>query len=108
MLAGVTPKAASQAAKPSNAYATELYVRGQAAEQRGDISGARRFYTAAAQHDLASAARALGQLYDPIYLQQATLGGIDSNTALAEQWYERATAMGDPEAASLRQALSSR
>jgi TPR repeat protein len=86
----------------------ELFARGQQAERQGDISGARRFYSSAAQQGHAMAARDLGRLYDPAYLKQTAQGGIDADPAIARQWYERAIAMGDAEAGPLVEALSLR
>jgi hypothetical protein len=88
--------------------AMELFVRGQQAEREGDVSGARRFYATAAEQGSAAAARSLGRLYDPGYLKQAAIGGIDPNPALARHWYERAVGMGDTQAAPLLQALAAR
>ena len=62
---------------------------------------ARRFYASAVQQGSAAAARNLGRLYDPIYIERTAMGGIDPDLALARHWYERAVAMGDPEAAPL-------
>jgi TPR repeat protein len=92
----------------SGPRALELFVRGQQAEREGDVSGARRFYATAADHGSAAAARSMGRLYDPSYLKQAAIGGIDPNPALARHWYERAVAMGDTQAAPLLQALAAR
>ena len=88
--------------------AAELFARGQEAERQGDVSGARRLYATAAGQGSATAARSLGRLYDPGYLKQTALGGIDPDPALARHWYERAVAMGDTQAAPLLQALAAR
>jgi hypothetical protein len=88
--------------------AAELFSRGQQAELRGDMSGARRFYSSAAEQGSAAAARSLGRLYDPAYLKQTALGGIDPDPDAARQWYERAIAMGDAEAGPLLEALAVR
>jgi TPR repeat protein len=103
--AGLVPRAT---ALPPGPRATELFARGQQAERQGDISGARRLYSTAAQQGHAMAARNLGRLYDPVYLGQTALGGIDADPAIARQWYERALAMGDAEASPLVKALSAR
>lgn len=92
----------------SNTRVAALYARGLDAELRGDFSGARRFYLSAAQHGDAGAARNLGRLYDPAYLKQTALGGINGDAALARQWYERALKLGDPGAGPLLEALSVR
>jgi TPR repeat protein len=86
----------------------ELYVRGQEAERQGNLSGARRFFASATEQGSSAAARSLGRLYDPAYLKQAALGGIDADPALARRWYERAVAMGDTEAGPLLDALAVR
>jgi hypothetical protein len=88
--------------------AADLFARGQEAERQGDVSGARRLYATAADQGSATAARSLGRLYDPGYLKQTALGGIDPDPALARHWYERAVAMGDAQAAPLLQALAAR
>jgi hypothetical protein len=100
--------AAARVASVPGPHAIELFARGQQAELRGDVSGARRFYSTAAQQDHATAARDLGRLYDPAYLKQTALGGIDPDPAMARHWYEQAIAMGDTEAGPLLEALSLR
>jgi TPR repeat protein len=88
--------------------ALELYTRGRDAERQGNFSGARRFFASAAEQGSAAAARSLGRLYDPAYLQQTALGGIDADPTRARHWYERAIAMGDAEAGALLEALAVR
>ncbi len=88
--------------------ALELFGRGQQSERQGDVSAARRYFASAAAQGHAAAARALGRLYDPAYLKQTALGGIDHDPALARRWYEQAVAMGDVEAGPLLEALSMR
>jgi TPR repeat protein len=88
--------------------ALEMFARGEVAERQGDVSGARRFYASAAAQGHAEAARNLGRLYDPAYLQQTVVGGIDPDPALARHWYERAIALGDAQATPLLDALSMR
>jgi hypothetical protein len=101
------PSAGSGVGRPVP-RAVELLARGQEAERAGDVSGARRFYATAAGQGSAMAARSLGRLYDPAYLNQSALGGIDPDPALARHWYERAVAMGDTQAAPLLEALAAR
>jgi len=88
--------------------AAELFVRGQKAEQSGDLSGARRLYASAARQGVAAAARDLGRLYDPAYLKHTALGGIDPDPTLARHWYQQAVTMGDVEAGPLLDALALR
>jgi len=103
----VAKPAAAKLARP-DPRAAELFARGLEAERLGDVSGARRFYTIAVQQGSAAAARNLGRLYDPIYIERTAMGGIDPDLALARHWYERAVAMGDVEAAPLLEALALR
>jgi hypothetical protein len=107
---GPAPKSVAPMAPPPHpgSRAAELFARGQEAERLGDVSGARRFYISAAQQGSAAAARNLGRLYDPIYLTQTALGGIDPDLVLARRWYEKAVAMGDPVAGPLLEALALR
>jgi TPR repeat protein len=91
-----------------DAHAVELLARGQEAERSGDITAARRLYASAADRGSAVAARSLGRLYDPAFLGRTVIGGIDADPVEARRWYERATALGDPEAAPLLQSLSAR
>jgi hypothetical protein len=88
--------------------ASFLYSRGLDAELQGDVSGARRFYSSAAQLGDAAAARNLGRLYDPAYIKHNALGGIDPDPELARHWYERAVRLGDAEVEPLLEALSVR
>ena len=101
-------KPGSQLSPSSGARVKDLLARGQAAERLADVSAARRFYSSAAQQGDPTAARSLGRLYDPAYLRQTALGGIDSNLDLARYWYEQATVLGDVEAGPLLKALSAR
>jgi TPR repeat protein len=99
------PRPAVHSADP---HAAELFARGKAAEQNGDISGARRLYASAAARGNAAAALGLGRLYDPAFLGRSVLGGVDPDPTLARQWYQRAADMGDLDAAPLLQALTTR
>ncbi|MDB5405048.1 MAG: hypothetical protein JWQ55_7066 [Rhodopila sp.] len=92
----------------ADSRAALLFARGLEAERLGDFSGARRFYLSSAQQGDAAAARNLGRLYDPAYLAQTALGGIDADPALAQRWYERAVRLGDADAGPLLEALSVR
>src|SRR5690348_13180666 len=65
--------------RPPDPHADALFARGKAAEEQGDISGARRFYAAAAERGHAAAARDLGRLYDPAVLDHIAVGGIDAD-----------------------------
>jgi hypothetical protein len=102
------PVVPGQAIPDAGSRAAVLFARGLDAELHGDLSGARRFYSSAAQQGDAAAARHLGRLYDPTYLKQTALGGVDPDPALARHWYQRAVRLGDTEAGPLLEALSVR
>ncbi|WP_043358901.1 hypothetical protein [Belnapia sp. F-4-1] len=81
-----------------------LMRNGDAALQRGDISGARALYQRAASLDGAAAAAlvATGKTYDPgILAGLGVHGGALPDAAAAARWYERAQALGDPTAGEL-------
>lgn len=95
---------ARPAVRPDPAAAAQAFLRGQQAEEHGDISAARRLYATAAQRGSAEAAQRLGRLYDPAYLKQAAIGGIDADPALARHWYDQASRLGKPNPEEVLQA----
>jgi TPR repeat protein len=112
--ASAPPKPSPQTSAPpkpspqTTARAADLLARGKEAEALGNFSGARRLYASAASLGNAAAALSLGRLYDPAFLKQTAMGGIESDPALARHWYQRAVALGDSEAGRLLEALSGR
>lgn len=102
------PAISGVVAPQPSARSAALFARGQDAERLGDFSGARRFYASAAQLGEAAAARNLGRLYDPAYLRQTALGGVDPDPDQARYWYQRAVQLGDTQAGPLLEALSVR
>jgi hypothetical protein len=99
----------SRSAEPDRSgRVARLTARGHDAEARGDFSGARRFYSSAAEQGDATAALNLGRLYDPAYLRQTAIGGVDADPDLARFWYQRAVTLGEAKAGPLLQALSMR
>jgi len=106
--AAVPPTPLPKPSPQEAARAADLLARGKAAEELGNVSGARRFYASSAVLGNAAAALSLGRLYDPMFLKQNALGGIDPDPALARHWYQRAAALGDPEAGRFLEALSGR
>jgi TPR repeat protein len=75
----------------------ELYsARGDAMMAVKDITAARRLYEFAANAGSARAASALASTYDPAGLRRLGAIGLKPNPGLAELWYRRAEALGDP------------
>ena len=105
-LAAITPPAPPSAPSPRD---QRLFALGQQAEARGDLSAARRFDMIAARNNDASAALALGQLYDPTYLAgHDVIGGVIPDIAAARYWYGRARDLGQDQAIALLTALPAR
>ena len=65
----------------------------------GDISAARRLYERAAALGSARAATAAGKTYDAAFLATIRAQGIVPDQAAASEWYRKAVALGDREAA---------
>ena len=72
----------------------------------GDISGARLVYERAAAGGSAKAMTALGMTHDPGFLGRANARGIRPDPVIAAEWYRKAAALGDAEAAARMQQLS--
>jgi len=73
-----------------------------------DISAARLLYAYAAQAGSGRAASALGRTYDPAFLESIGAQGIRPDPALAAQWYRRAVALGEAQAAAALSRLERR
>ena len=54
----------------------------------------------AAEAGSARAAVTLGATYDPVMLRKVGVVGFKAEPALAREWYERAAALGSPEASN--------
>ncbi|HYM03868.1 MAG TPA: hypothetical protein VET85_13035 [Stellaceae bacterium] len=76
-----------------------LLERGNQLLAAGDITSARQFYARAAETEAGAAAAAMGKTYDPLFLQHIGAVGMYANVARASDWYRRAAAAGDGEAA---------
>lgn len=64
-----------------------------------DISAARRLYAYAAEAGSGKAAAALGQTYDPAFLERIGAQGIRPDPAQAVQWYRQALSLGEAQVA---------
>jgi NitT/TauT family transport system substrate-binding protein len=96
--------------EPPRHNASEITAMMRSAAQRmanGDIVGARMLYQRLAKEDEASAALALAETYDPPVLRKSNItGGVTSDIALAQSWYEKAKALGSRVAGERLEALA--
>ena len=97
---GAAISVAPPAPRISDEIIKMLIRRGDELLAIGDISAARLVYERAASGGSARAMIALGTTYDPIFLSRAIVRGIRPDPAIATEWYAKAAAMGDAEAAS--------
>jgi type II secretory pathway predicted ATPase ExeA len=103
------PANAPAALPPANAPATlspavvtALLNRGNEALGLGDIAAARLLFQRAAEAGNGAAATALGKTYDPNF----TTNTSARDPARATDWYRKAIALGDPNAANLLKRLT--
>jgi hypothetical protein len=99
------------AAAPDAASADEiaaLKARGDQLVATGDIVAARGFYERAAEHGDAAAMTAAGKTYDPLFLEEMRVRGSRGDAGKAAEWYRRAGAAGDVEAAQRLKRLIAR
>jgi type II secretory pathway predicted ATPase ExeA len=93
-------------AKPAGPLPPELMAalmrRGDQSLALGDIAAARLLYQRAAEGGNAAAAAALGRTYDPNY----TVPGQSPDPTRATEWYQKAIALGDPQATDLLRKLA--
>ncbi len=93
---------------PISAEHREMLNRAWALLQNNDVAAARLIYKKLANANVAEAAFQLGQTYDPGFLKTIPTAGLAPNPALAQQWYQRAAALGHAAAASRLSKLSAR
>ena len=74
-----------------------LLDRGNALLATGDLSAARAMYERAADADSGQAAAALGMTYDPRFLAQIGVQGMEPDPKRAIAWYQRASGLGSAE-----------
>ncbi len=83
-----------------------LMDRGSAMMAAGDISAARMLFQRAASLDDPAAMTAAGGTFDPLVLAALRVQGLRPDPALAAEWYRRAAALGDAEAAQRLKTLA--
>jgi hypothetical protein len=84
-----------------------LVQRGDGMISLGDISGARRLYALAADEGDGEAAMKLGDTYNPEFLSDHGVQGLQPDLNTAEIWYRKAMKLGDAEAAKHLTTLTS-
>lgn len=72
-----------------------LMERGDTLRGTGDVVAARLFYERAAEKGSAAAARAVGETYDPLVLEEERVRGVRGDQIKAIDWYRRAILGGD-------------
>jgi hypothetical protein len=82
-----------------------LIERGDAMLALHDIGSARLLYERAAKAGNSRAATGVGKTYDPNYLRMEDVVGLQPNRSEAVAWYQKAAALGDPEAEVLLRRL---
>jgi len=95
------PLPAAPAVSPPPADPQEiarLVARGDELLGTGDVVSARLFYQRAAELGSGPAATAVGQTYDPLFLEVARVRGVRGDTHAAAEWYRKAIALGDRQA----------
>nr|WP_294507730.1 ATP-binding protein [uncultured Rhodopila sp.] len=106
------PAAPPPAAKPAESLAPDLMAavmrRGEQSLSLGDIAAARLLFRHAADAGNARAAVAMGKTYDPDYLTASPAQSERPDLGLAAEWYRRAVALGDPQAADLLKRMEGR
>lgn len=80
-------------------------VRAYEMLQNADIAAARLVYETMAMRGSAKAAFAMGQTYDPDFLQNFVVEGLKADINQARKWYKKALDLGSPEAQARLAAL---
>lgn len=78
-----------------------LLSRGKDFLSAGDLSSAQLLFRRAAEAGSAEAALALASTYDPRYLAAHNVVGVPGDEVKARTWYQRAAALGSPQAARM-------
>src|SRR5215831_12575954 len=98
------PARESEATPPSELslaerrLAEKLVAQGERYLAQADVVSARLLFRHAAEGGFAMAAIKLGATYDPAELSRLGAEGVAADEAEARKWYERARALGAPEA----------
>ena len=93
-----TPRQPPRTPTEAKQAMSDYVRRGDAMLAIKDISAARKFYEMAANAGNAQAAMALARTYDPAFLSQLQVIGLQPDLASAVIWYRKAAALGAPDA----------
>jgi hypothetical protein len=106
MVRNIPPTAAPRVPAPSTADPVIILMqRGDAMLALNDIGAARLLYERAAKAGNSRAAIGVGKTYDPNFLRREGAVGLQPNRSAAINWYQKAAALGDPEATVLLRQL---
>lgn len=87
---------------------TRIVEKGDEQLAEGSVAAARLLYARAADGGLAQAALALGGTFDPHELSRLKVIGLSPDVEQARSWYQKAQALGSPQAADRLKRLTSR
>jgi hypothetical protein len=73
---------------------SDLMIHGHKMVEVGYLAGARAYFRRAAEAGSGDAAVALGDTYDPAFIESIGAHGIKADVAQARTWYERARELG--------------
>lgn len=76
----------------------DLMEHGHKMVEVGYLAGARAYFRRAAEAGSGDAALALGDTYDPVFIDSIGAHGIKADVAQARTWYERARELGSEDA----------
>jgi hypothetical protein len=96
----ISPAVVLRAPAPSASDPVSVLIeRGDAMLALHDIGAARLLYERAAKAGNSRAATGVGKTFDPNFLRTEGAVGLQPNRSEAINWYRKAAALGDPEAA---------
>ena len=106
VVAGIPlPKEQQVASVEPPAEAQNLLAKGDILLKAGDLGMARQFYERAFAEGSVEAAIGAGKTYDPIVYAELKVHGLKPDPVRALEWYTRASAAGNTEAAAAIEAL---
>jgi hypothetical protein len=102
------PPAASRLPPQVRRQALQYMRKGDELMATKDFSAAQHFYLRAAEMGLPEAAMAMAKRYDPEELARQGAIGLQGDPELARKWYEKARALGAPDADDYLRRISGR